>query len=113
MNDQSEAQVGTTVYLRPTTKQAPAECYRRLAAVVVSYSAWPIVEVRIFDSVEGRLLRVHRDNIGLRRKTIKKDKQGDMTGNVDDAASSMVGKPIGRPLPPLDPDCGYEEPVLF
>jgi hypothetical protein len=72
-----------------------------------------MVQVRIFDTVEGRLLTVHRDNIGLRRRTVKKEKQGDRAGNNDDAPTGMVGKPIGRPLPPIDPDCGYEEAVLF
>lgn len=111
MYNQSEADVGVTVYLRPTTRQAPAECYKRLPAVVVSYDQWPMVQVRIFDTVEGRLLTVHRDNIGLRRKTVKREHHGDGVGQ--EGTPPEPTRVLGRPVKPLSPESGYEEPMLF
>lgn len=115
MRDQTEAEIGATVYLRPTTKQAPRICWLQLAAVVVSYEAWPMVVVRVFraeDDGRGSEHRVHKDNIGLRRKTAVKEKGGDTTQQHDEGPG-MIGRRIARPVAPLPPDCGYDEPMLF
>lgn len=104
MNEQQDAEIGQSVWLRPHTKQAPAECYARLAAVIVSYRDWPMVRVRVFDKKdpeEGREIRVHRDNIGLNPKTVKKDKGGDMVGSHDGEAGRKI-KTMGTPIPNLD-----------
>lgn len=113
MINQDDAEVGGTVYLRPTTKQAPRECYLRLAAVIVSYVGWPMVTVRVFDVPNdgyGREITVHRDNIGIRRKT-KEKTQGDGQ-NAGEVGKSNI-RPFARPVKPIDPESGYEEPVLF
>lgn len=111
MINQEDAALGTTVFLRPTTKLAIRECYQRLAAVLVSYERWPMVLVRVFDEPDnpyGREITVHRDNIGLRRKT-KQREQGD-GANQPESRSGMVGRPFAKPHPPVS---GYDEPVLF
>lgn len=113
MNEKTEAEIGQTVYLRPSTKAAPDECYRRLAAVLVSYDKWPYVQVRVFDrpnTPEGRVIWVYRMNVGLHR-TVESKKEGDTVQG--DEKPRMVGKRIGAPVPPIDPESGYDQPVLF
>lgn len=114
MNDKGEAEIGQTVYLRPQTKQAPTVCYQRLAAVVVSYDAWPYVLVRVFDqpgNERGRETQIHRLNIGLHRKTTATDKTGGDSVQGDEGPK-MVGKRIAIPVPPIDPSSGYDQPML-
>jgi hypothetical protein len=109
--DQGEIPIGQTGFLRPQTKQASAECYARLAAVIVSYDEWPYVWVRVFDQPgngHGREIKVHRDNIGKRRRTAQRDKGGDMAGGDDQPA------PTPKPRKhEIAPSTGYEEPMLF
>lgn len=110
MINQEDAELGQSVWLRPATKQAPPECYRRLAAVLVSYDKWPMVLVRVFPTSElrpgynpdiGKEMLVHRDNVGLNPKVIKREKGGDMVGSIDDAPERKV-RVLGRPVPPID-----------
>jgi hypothetical protein len=116
MINQDDAQPGETVWLRPGTKQASAECYARLAAVLVDVKTqWPYVKVNIPDasSPDGvRPLTTHRLNVGLRPKTVKKEKGGDQVG-AEDGVPLVRVKTMGKPVPPIDPACGYEEDMLF
>lgn len=110
MREQTEAELGTTVWLRPFTKQAPAECYARLAAVVVSYDRWPMVLVRVFPTAElrpgydpdrGKEMLIHRDNIGLNPKTVKREKGGDRVGSEEDEPGRRI-RTMGTPVPNID-----------
>lgn len=112
MLDKGQVEPGTTVWLRAGTKTAPAICYTGMSAVFVSDDHWPYVTVRVFEAGNdghGRETDLHKDNIRLTRKTIKKDKQGDMAGsNVDENA-----KPPKPRKHAIDPASGYAEGVLF
>lgn len=113
MIDQHDAEIGATVYLRPGTKTAPGVCYRRLAAVLVSVDKWPLVTVRVFESPDeprGREIDLHRLNVGIRRKTAAKQKEGDGRTSAEPAAPVRI---LGRPHPPLALGGGEEEQMLF
>jgi hypothetical protein len=105
MINQDDAEIGATVWLRAHTKVAPPECYLRLAAVLVDVKAeWPMVKVRVFDAKapdEGREIKVHRDNIGLNPKVVKKEKGGDMVGSAEDGPAGKI-RTMGTPVPNVD-----------
>jgi hypothetical protein len=101
--NKEDAEIGQTVYPRAFTKQAPRECYLGLAAVLVSVDEWPMVIVRIFDDPDqprGREIKLHRDNVGLHRKTVKREKDGDRVGGTEGpmARVPVLGKPVQHPV---------------
>ncbi len=118
VKDKDEIPVGETGWLRPQTKMAPAYCFRRLAAEILDYTHWPMVKVRIYtgDPVHEdgyHTMVVHRDNIVKNPQRVVKKKQGDQVGqDGDEEGESKVRVLPGKPKP-LDPECGYEEQVLF
>lgn len=109
MINKDDREIGETVWLRPQTKQAPRECYQRLAAVLRSVDAWPLVEVWI--TVLNKSLVVHRDNVSLRPPTItgKKEKGGDGSNRAEETRV----QPAFRPHPPLNLASDQEEQMLF
>lgn len=114
MLNKEDVEIGATVYPRPTTKTARRECYLGLAAVLVSTDAWPMVKVRIFDDIdlpEGRTVDLHKDDVGLTRRTVKKEKHGDAVGSDDDGGVKV--RKMGRAPALIDPASGYEDGVLF
>jgi hypothetical protein len=113
VNSKSDAEIGQVVYLKPTTKTAPRECYRGLAAELVSVDDWPYVYVAIDIQPSGgaNTLRVHRLNVVLHPPgfTTKKSSEGD---GQNSAEPERKIKPAFRPHPALAPG-DYEEPMLF
>lgn len=105
MNKQDEAEPGDTVYLRASTRQAPRECWAGLAAVLVDAKThWPRVLVNVPDTTQPygvKELLVHRANIGLNPKTVKKSKGGDQIGGGEDGPKVKV-RTLGKPVVNLD-----------
>jgi hypothetical protein len=114
VNSKTDAEIGQKVYLKPTTKTAPRECYSGLAAELVSTDAWPYVYVTIdsLNSNGSNTLRVHRLNVVLHPPgfTAKKSNDGDGQNSTE---TERKIKPAFRPHKPLDLPDGVEEPTLF
>lgn len=106
MNAQTDAEIGDTVYLKPTTRTAPRECYLGLAVRLLSVEFWPRVDVLLPD---GRHMVLHRLNVVLHPPGFTLKKQGDGANQVE---MEMVVKPAFRPHKPLS-DGDWEEPMLF
>lgn len=97
-----DAEPGDTVYLRPSTKQAPLECYLGLAAVLVDAKTdWPMVKVNVPDATQPEGVKemlIHKQNIGLNPKTVKREKGGDQVGGgTEDAAPERKVRVLGKP----------------
>lgn len=121
MLDPNDAPLGSTVYLRPQTRQAPGICYQRVAAVLTSVDQWPYVLVEVAPThadlgVKPTVYRIHRDNVGLHpaanQSQAADKKEGDSVGsNATPPVKPRVmpGKPV-----PIDTCDGlYDEQVLF
>jgi hypothetical protein len=107
MINQYDAEIGETVWLRASTKAAPRECHLGLAAVLVDVSTdWPMVTVNVPDATrpEGvRPVKVHRQNVGLRPKVVKREKGGDQVGGgTEDNAPERKVRVLGKPVVDLD-----------
>lgn len=111
MLDKENGPIGTTVYLRPQTKMAPQVCYLRLAAVVVGYTGWPMMQVRIPDMADI-VMTVHKDNVALHPAGSVKTK-GEGDGSGQGGTGEGATKPAFRPHKPLDLPSGWIEEVLF
>lgn len=100
MIKETDAEPGDTVYLRPNTKTAGADCVRLAAAILVdAKSEWPIVIVNVpdADQPEGvRTIKVHRIDVGLNPKVVKREKGGDQVGGGEAAPTKVrvMGKPV-------------------
>lgn len=109
MRHDQRPEVGTTVHLRPVTRNAGPHCQAYAPAEVVSYQAWPMVSVRV--PVEGagtRTILVHCDNIGLH--PAKNKAVGDQAAKIP---TQRQPKRMPGRLPEMVLPNGYEEVPLF
>lgn len=113
MLKQEEAEIGRTVWLRPATKTASRWCHLRLAAEIISFDEWPIVQVYVESARKGAklLIRVHRLDIALHQTRAKQDKAGDSAHQ--DHAVVAVGRPAYKPHKPIVLPPGMGEQTLF
>ncbi len=112
LNDPSEVEVGTVVYLTPRTKLAGREEQARLTVRIMKDPKrhWPMLAVEWTDptgQMQWRL--VHRDNINRRESAAVSKKDGD--GSNQTAPPNRVRVMPGK-YEPIDPKDGVEE-TLF
>lgn len=107
VNAKTDAEIGQTIYLKPTTKTAPRECYSGAAVRLVSVADWPFVSVWLPD--EKREIKIHRLNAVLHPPGFTLKKEGDGANAGTPAVTAKPAFPPHKPLSSGD----YEEPMLF
>ncbi len=113
--NKEDLEAGMIVFLRPTTKTAPRECFLHLPARVVSTEFWPRVDVTVEEGTEiERRLVLHHSNIGLKpKKAANQDKKEGDTQQGHGAAVSNRKLVAFTAVPPLELPDGMEEQTLW